>query len=1448
MASLQQSEPRDGGPNKDSPYDESFYLEQVDGSLASARIVLPMLFAYYKPASVVDVGCGKGTWLRAALECGAKEVLGLDGDYVDRSSLLIPADRFLSCNLAESVPVERRFDLAISVEVAEHLPHYRAETFVADLARLSDVVLFSAAIPYQGGTDHVNEQWLEWWAIFFRRHGLVPYDVFRKRLWLNPKVDFWYSQNLLVFCTEKIGKRLFPPECLATGRALSFPHPLTLVANITRYRPRSKPAMDLEFQDYQAILEKYLAGQTTAPMLKMLSAPGLEGPEPLFPYARTQVCDVQAELQARAKEMEGLLADLSFARAELSARERDAADQRAAVERLSARALELQEEIGRTSSELAGVRAGLQAREAEVEQLGAELLRRERDAATQTARVQQLTAQSLELEQKVSRTSSELEDAVARAGRLAGEIDHLRAALAEGAATLHSRDEKISRLSNEIADLLVELGRRDAELGPLRREIARLGDEFEAQAAKARQMQALVAQRDDQVQALTAEIAQRDSELDRLKRECGAWSENVEKLKDGLAARAREVEEARARIALQAGQVEALTAELARRVTELDSLKRECDAQRDANDDLRGKLAIGRDELRQARRDIARQTSDIEALTAANEKLRSKLAAGREELRQARGEITRQASRGVVSNVEQQLARLSSESAARDSELRAVYKSLSWRITAPLRAVFGWMLRVFWFIYWRMVVYSPQAGSLWASWTCLRHLSRLRASGLFDAEFYRGHNLDVMRPWIDPLAHYVRFGASENRNPNPLFDTAYYVRHNPDVQRTRINPLLHYLVFGAAEGRKPHPLFDTRHYMLQNPDLAGANPLAHFLMRGAGQWRDPNPLFDTSYYLKRYNDVARSGVNPLLHYIEFGAGEGRDPNPLFDTQYYLSQLQGAIRPGVTPLEQYLDEGEKDRHNPHPLFDAAYYLDTNPDVAASGMNPLVHFLTCGADEGRTPHPLFDVGYYQRRYPDAARSGLSPLIHYLMCGAARGYNPHPLFDTRCYLEQNPQIAQNPLAHFVAEGARQGRRPHPLFDTAFYLRENPDVAASGMNPLVHYILKGAAEGRDPNPFFDTSYYLENNPDVAAAGINPLQHYIGAGTVEGRNPSPRFDTAMYLQRCPEAARHRINPLAHYLESPGQQPPPAEPQAHPELQPMRAKLRCDFAQAARPPLDSSYHHAPLVTVVIPCYNYGHFLEDAVLSSLLACSHPMEIVVVDDGSTDAASIGLVTELAGRYKFKLVRQENTGLHGARNTGIAHARGKYVQFLDADDLLSPRKIDIQVEELLRDASHDIAVCDYEMSDVSGFETHRMQPSTIAPYSLAHADFLLSWERGLSIPIHCALFRRELFETVKFRTVTFKGKEDWIFWVELSAHGAKFCIQPDYLVTYRIHGKNMCYSREGMGLDFLRAAMYISHSGLTKDCPNFVQASIEHFRSAYLGSIKHEAIVWARDHAVS
>ena len=181
-------------------YTTTFYEKQSDGSARSAARIVPVVLDLVPGIqSVVDVGCGVGTFLEQFRSHGVAWTQGIDGDYVDREMLRIDQDRFEARDLSQPLSFDRRFDLAISLEVAEHLPPGRALSFVDDLTRLSDLVLFSAAIPGQGGTHHVNEQWQDYWAGRFRDVGYSSIDAIRHQIWDLDDVESWYRQNTILY-------------------------------------------------------------------------------------------------------------------------------------------------------------------------------------------------------------------------------------------------------------------------------------------------------------------------------------------------------------------------------------------------------------------------------------------------------------------------------------------------------------------------------------------------------------------------------------------------------------------------------------------------------------------------------------------------------------------------------------------------------------------------------------------------------------------------------------------------------------------------------------------------------------------------------------------------------------------------------------------------------------------------------------------------------------------------------------------------------------------------------------------------------------------------------------------------------------------------------------------------------------------------------------------------
>jgi SAM-dependent methyltransferase len=189
-------------------YRPGFFASLAPGAAASAGVVVPLIVRVLRPSSVLDVGCGPGMWLKVFSDLGVTDICGIDGYAGESADLVIPRDLFRSFDLTLPLDIGRRFDLVVSLEVIEHLPARHAETFIESLCRHSDAVLFSAAVPGQGGTGHVNEQWQSHWADMFASRGYKPFDLVRPEVWDDDRVDHWYRQNTLIYATGDAASRL----------------------------------------------------------------------------------------------------------------------------------------------------------------------------------------------------------------------------------------------------------------------------------------------------------------------------------------------------------------------------------------------------------------------------------------------------------------------------------------------------------------------------------------------------------------------------------------------------------------------------------------------------------------------------------------------------------------------------------------------------------------------------------------------------------------------------------------------------------------------------------------------------------------------------------------------------------------------------------------------------------------------------------------------------------------------------------------------------------------------------------------------------------------------------------------------------------------------------------------------------------------------------------------
>lgn len=186
-----------------SGYDYDFYKDRHAATLYSARTILSMVIdAIPEVTSAVDFGCGVGTWLSVAKENGIDDVQGFDGSWVDKKLLEIPAAQFEQVNFEQPIQLQNNYGLGISLEVAEHISPRACNNFIDSLTHAADFILFSAAIPTQGGRGHVNERWPTFWADLFRDRCFRSFDIIRPSIWNDAGIPIWYRQNTLLYVKE----------------------------------------------------------------------------------------------------------------------------------------------------------------------------------------------------------------------------------------------------------------------------------------------------------------------------------------------------------------------------------------------------------------------------------------------------------------------------------------------------------------------------------------------------------------------------------------------------------------------------------------------------------------------------------------------------------------------------------------------------------------------------------------------------------------------------------------------------------------------------------------------------------------------------------------------------------------------------------------------------------------------------------------------------------------------------------------------------------------------------------------------------------------------------------------------------------------------------------------------------------------------------------------------
>ena len=265
------------------------------------------------------------------------------------------------------------------------------------------------------------------------------------------------------------------------------------------------------------------------------------------------------------------------------------------------------------------------------------------------------------------------------------------------------------------------------------------------------------------------------------------------------------------------------------------------------------------------------------------------------------------------------------------------------------------------------------------------------------------------------------------------------------------------------------------------------------------------------------------------------------------------------------------------------------------------------------------------------------------------------------------------------------------------------------------------------------------------------------------------------------------------------------------------------------------------VSVIIPCYNYAHFLEDAIGSVLDQTYSNWECLIIDDGSTDSTKMVASKLKKKDSRIKYFHHQNKGLSATRNRGFTLSKGDYIQFLDADDMIHPNKLLEQVEILDNNETIGVSYTNYQtfrnkLSNLTGRYSHL----TLGDNPLE--DFLFKWERGLSIPINSALFRRTVFKDIDKPFIEeLKAKEDWVMWVRLAAHGVSFNFLDKDYCYYRQHNISLTKNSKSMHSFFMKAAYIILTIVPTHYHEKFIDASLYHVEATYLNIVSKATLYY-------
>ncbi len=227
----------------------------------------------------------------------------------------------------------------------------------------------------------------------------------------------------------------------------------------------------------------------------------------------------------------------------------------------------------------------------------------------------------------------------------------------------------------------------------------------------------------------------------------------------------------------------------------------------------------------------------------------------------------------------------------------------------------------------------------------------------------------------------------------------------------------------------------------------------------------------------------------------------------------------------------------------------------------------------------------------------------------------------------------------------------------------------------------------------------------------------------------------------------------------------------------------------------------PLISIIIPCYMQGEFLTETIQSVIKQTYKNWECIIINDGSTDNTETIVAKFLDTDSRLKYIYQEHKGVSRARNIGIENSNGKFIQFLDSDDIISEQKIERQVKALSVLGENSLSISSFNFLENQKLIPHRQKIFFTSQNYLN--EIIKDWETELSIPIHCFLFNSSFFKEKKIRfNEVLKNNEDWDCWIEIFSLYPKVVFIDEQLAIYRLHDFNATRDRQKIKQGFLNA----------------------------------------------